>query len=507
MSDSTGSAPHSASPLHPGDTSFFGHPRGLATLFFTEMWERFSYYGGRGILILFMTAAVTTGGLGMTAATAAAIYGLYTASVYLFALPGGWVADRLLGQRSSVFWGGLLIAAGNFGIAAHGSLGMASFYSGLVLIVLGTGLLKPNVSTIVGELYPEGGARRDAGFSIFYMGINIGAFVAPLICGYLGENIDWHLGFAAAGVGMILGLIQYRLGWGYLGEAGKFREEGRETKPQALRQLMLGVALVGVIAIVLYFLGSRGTLNITLEGAAQATGVIILAIAVLFFASVLGFGGLDSVEKKRVVVIFFLFLGAAMFWAGFEQAASSLNLFAERLTDRNVFGWEAPASWLQAINPLFIITLAPVFGWLWVWLDKRKKEPSLPMKFGFGLLLLGVGFLVIAWGATYTVEGQLVSPGWLISTYFLHTCGELFLSPVGLSSITKLSPPKFVGQMMGTWFMGAALGNLVAGLVAGQFETLPLPQLFMAVSASVGVAGVLFFVFAKPIRRMMGGVH
>ena len=507
MSDSTGSAPTSPSPVIPGENSFFGHPRGLATLFFTEMWERFSFYGGRGILILFMTAAVTTGGLGMTAATAAAIYGIYTASVYLFALPGGWVADRLLGQRSSVFWGGLLIAAGNFSVALHGSGGMTAFYSGLILIVLGTGLLKPNVSTIVGELYPEGGARRDAGFSIFYMGINIGAFVAPLICGYLGENIDWHLGFAAAGVGMVLGLIQYRLGWGYLGNAGKFREEARAGKSQAVRQLFMGIALVGIIATVLYFLGSRGTINITLEGAAQATGVIILAIAVLFFGSVLGFGGLDSVEKKRVVVIFILFLGASIFWAGFEQAASSLNLFAERLTDRNVLGWEAPASWLQSINPLFIITLAPVFGWLWIWLEQRKKEPSLPMKFGLGLVLLGVGFLVIAWGATYTVEGQLVSPGWLVSTYFLHTCGELCLSPVGLSSITKLSPPKFVGQMMGTWFMGAALGNLVAGLVAGQFETLPLPQLFLTVSISVGVMGVLFFVFARPIRRMMGGVH
>ncbi len=507
MSDTTGSAPGAASPVHPGDTSFFGHPRGLATLFFTEMWERFSFYGGRGILILFMTAAVATGGLGMSAATAAAIYGIFTASVYLFALPGGWVADRLMGQRGSVFWGGVLIAAGNLSLAAHGTGGMPAFYGGLILIVLGTGLLKPNVSAIVGDLYPEGGARRDAGFSIFYMGINIGAFVAPLICGSLGEKIDWHLGFLAAGVGMILGLIQYRLGWGYLGDAGKFREEARDTRSQATRQLIFGVAFVAVIAIVLYVLGTRGTINITLEGAAQATGVIILAIAVLFFASVLSFGGLDSVEKKRVVVIFILFLGASIFWAGFEQAASSLNLFAERLTDRNVLGWEAPASWLQSINPLFIITLAPVVGWLWVWLDKREKEPSLPLKFGLGLLLLGVGFLVIAWGATYTVQGQLVSPGWLVSTYFLHTVGELFLSPVGLSSITKLSPPKFVGQMMGTWFMGAALGNLVAGLVAGQFETLPLPELFFTVAISVGVMGVLFVLAARPIRKLMGGVH
>ena len=507
MSDTTGSDPGAVSPVNPGDTSFFGHPRGLATLFFTEMWERFSFYGGRGILILFMTAAVATGGLGMSAATAAAIYGIFTASVYLFALPGGWVADRLMGQRGSVFWGGVLIAAGNLALAAHGTGGMPAFYGGLILIVLGTGLLKPNVSAIVGDLYPEGGARRDAGFSIFYMGINIGAFVAPLICGSLGEKIDWHLGFLAAGVGMILGLIQYRLGWGYLGDAGKFREAARATRPSAVRQLMFGVAFVAVIALALYLLGSSGTINITLEGAAQATGVIILAIAVLFFGSVLSFGGLDSVERKRVVVIFILFLGASIFWAGFEQAASSLNLFAQRLTDRNVLGWEAPASWLQSINPLFIITLAPVFAWLWVWLDRRKQEPSLPLKFGFGLLLLGVGFLVIAWGATYTVEGQLVSPGWLVSTYFLHTCGELCLSPVGLSSITKLSPPKFVGQMMGTWFMGAALGNLIAGLVAGQFETLPLPQLFLTVSISVGVVGVLFFLFARPIKSLMGGVH
>jgi POT family proton-dependent oligopeptide transporter len=409
-----------------------------------------------------------------------------------------------MGQRNSVVAGGVLIAAGNFSIATPG---MATFYLGLILIVLGTGLLKPNVSTIVGELYPEGGARRDAGFSIFYMGINVGALVAPLICGYLGENINWHLGFAAAGVGMVLGLIQYRLGWGFLGEAGKFREEARATRGQAVRQAMLGVLLAVIIALVLYLLGSRGVLNITLEGAAQATGVIILAIAVLFFASVLAFGHMVSVEKRRVVLIFLLFLGAAIFWAGFEQAASSLNLFAERLTDRTVLGWEAPASWLQAINPLFIIALAPVFGWLWVATNNIGREPSLPVKFGLGLVLLGVGFLVIAWGATYATDGNLVSPGWLVSTYFLHTCGELCLSPVGLSSITKLSPPRFVGQMMGTWFMGTALGNLVAGLVAGQFERMPLPQLFFTVAITVGVAGVLFFLAARWIRKMMGGVH
>jgi proton-dependent oligopeptide transporter, POT family len=489
------------------DKSFFGHPRGLSTLFFTEMWERFSYYGGRGILILFMTAAIAEGGLGMTATTAAAIYGLYTAGVYLLALPGGWVADRLLGQRHSVFVGGILIAAGNFSLATPGT---ATFYLGLLLIVLGTGLLKPNVSAIVGDLYPEGGARRDAGFSIFYMGINIGAFVAPLICGYLGEKVDWHLGFAAAGVGMVLGLIQYRYGFKFLGEAGRLKDEAQSTRAGAIRLAVIGIATVAVIALVLVWLGRSGILNVTLTGAARVTGVVILAIAMLFFASILAFGHLESIEKKRVVVIFFLFLGAAMFWGGFEQAASSLNLFADQRTDRVLFGWTAPASWLQSINPLFIIALAPVFGWLWVALGSRN--PSIPVKFGLGLVLLGAGFLVMAWAATYTTPGMAedpsmgVSPAWLVATYFLHTCGELCLSPVGLSSITKLSPPKYVGQMMGTWFMGAALGNLIAGLVAGYFETLPLPGLFTWVAITVVVAGLFFLVFRGPIKRLTGGV-
>ncbi len=486
------------------DKQFFGHPRGLATLFFTEMWERFSYYGGRAILILYMPAAIAEGGLGMTVVKAAAVYGLYTAGVYLLALPGGWIADRLVGQRSAVFMGGTLIAAGNFSLA---SPGLPMFYLGLTLIILGTGMLKPNVSAIVGDLYPEGGARRDAGFSIFYMGINVGAFVAPLICGYLGENVNWHLGFAAAGIGMVLGLIQYRLGYGYLKDAGLYHDEARATRPDAVRKGMMGVGMVVAIAVVIMLLSRAGVMTVTIEGAARATGVIILAIAIVFFGSVLLFGGLDDTEKKRVVVIFLLFVGAALFWAGFEQAGSSMNLFAKELTNRNVLGWEVPASWLQSVNPLFIIVLAPVFGWLWVFLNNRELEPPLPVKFGAGLVLLGAGFFVMAWGATYTVEGQLVSPGWLVSTYFLHTCGELSLSPVGLSSITKLSPKRYVGQMMGTWFMGAALGNLVAGLVAGLFETLPLPTLFSRVAFTVVIAGLFFVLFYRPIRNMMGGVR
>ena len=484
----------------PSGKKFFGHPRGLATLFFTEFWERFSYYGMRGILVLYLVNQVS--GMALSDVEAGAIYGMYTAGVYLLALPGGWVADRIIGQQRAVFVGGSIIAAGHFSMAIPSS---TTFFIGLGLIVIGTGLLKPNVSAIVGDLYPEGGARRDAGFSVFYMGINAGALLGPLVVGFLGENISWHLGFSAAGVGMVLGLIQYKMGLGYLGDAGHIRESQVSKVPQATKQLMIGVGVTAAIMALIMILKSVGALSLDLEGMANATGVIIVALAVSYFGYVLTFGGLDGSEKKRVMFIFFLFLGSALFWSGFEQAGSSLNLFAERLTDRNVFGFEAPASWLQSINPLFIVLLAPVAGALWVKLGDR--DPSIPVKFAIGLTLLGVGFLVLAWGATYTDGGNLVSPAWLVVTYFLHTTGELALSPVGLSSVTKLSPPRLVGQMMGIWFMGTALGNLIAGLVGGRMETLPVTQIFVTVGMFVIGSGVLFFIFSRPIKNLAPDVH
>jgi len=489
-------------PLRPDQTGFFGHPRGLATLFFTEMWERFSYYGMRGILILFMVDAIQTGGLGMTDGKAAAIYGLYTAGVYLMALPGGWFADKLVGARNAVFYGGFLIAAGQFSLA-FASTTPAGFYSGLALIVLGTGLLKPNVSAIVGDLYPEGGSRRDAGFSIFYMGINLGAFVGPLVCGALGEQIAWKYAFMAAGTGMVLGLIQYRVGAGLADLGGAPRLESAERK-RTNQTLFLAVVAIVAVAAILSFLQSRGITSFNLQQAAGATGAFIVGLAMVYFAYQLVFGGLDTVEKKRMVVIFFLFIGAALFWSGFEQAGSSMNLFADRLTDRVLFGWEVPASWLQSVNPIFIIIFAPVFGWLWVALGSRN--PSIPMKFGMGLILLGIGFLVMAWAAVYASPENGVSPMWLVVTYFLHTSGELCLSPVGLSSITKLAPKRLVGQSMGIWFMGAALGNLIAGLAAGQMETLPLTQLFGTVAAIVIGSGILFVLFKGPIHKLTAGV-
>jgi POT family proton-dependent oligopeptide transporter len=486
------------------DTRWFGHPRGLSTLFFTEMWERFSYYGMRAILVLFMTNAVTTGGMGLDDVTATAIYGLYTAAVYVVALPGGWVADHVLGLRRAVFWGGVVIAAGHFTLAIPNDI---AFYIGLTLIVIGTGLLKPNISAIVGDLYPEGGARRDAGFSIYYMGINVGGFLGPLVCGYLGEEVDWHLGFGAAGVGMVLGLIQYSLGGRHLGTAGELRPEMRapEKRAASKRALLTSLEAAVGLALIVGTLHAIGAIRLSLLNFVDWTGVFIVSLAAFYLLYVVLFGGLTTVEKKRIGVIAVCFLAAACFWSGFEQAGSSMNLFAERLTDRVIGGWEMPASWLQSVNGVFIILLAPLFSALWIWMGSRN--PSIPAKMGFGLMFLGVGFAVLAWGSVNATLENPVSPVWLVVTYFFHTVGELCLSPIGLSSITRLSPARYVGQMMGIWFMGAALGNLVAGRVAGLIESLPLPQLFGSVTMfSVG-AGLVLLMFSKPLRGWIGNAN
>ncbi|MEJ2217631.1 MAG: peptide MFS transporter [Gemmatimonadota bacterium] len=484
------------------DTSFFGHPKGLATLFFTEMWERFSFYGMRGILILFMTAPIATGGLGFAVPKAAAIYGLYAAFVYLLALPGGWLADKVVGQRNAVLYGGILIAAGQFALVINS---VNSFYLGLVLLVLGVGLLKPNVSTMVGELYAEQqGARRDAAFSIFYMGINIGALVAPLVAGYLGEKISWRLGFAAAGVGMLAGLAQYLITGRNLGDAGILKGE-REERVRGARQFGLGLLVVFVILAALIGLNNSGAISISIQAVAAAGGYLIFGIMVLYFTYMMVFGGLNGVERKRVVVIFILFIFSAVFWSGFEQAGSSLNLVAERLTSRVAFGWQIPASWFQSVNPIFIVLLAPVFAWLWVALGKR--EPSSPAKFTAGLFLMAAGFMVLSLATAHASEGHRISPMWLVLTYFLHTSGELSLSPVGLSVVTKLAPRRMVGQMMGIWFMSISLGELIAGLLAGLFTQVAPTILFRNVALYGAIAGLVLAFLIKPIRKLMSGVH
>jgi len=501
----------------PAQSGFFGHPRGLSTLFFTEMWERFSYYGMRALLILFMTTETThviTGsggvvlrenpGMGLDVGTAAAIYGLYTSLVYIMALPGGWVADNLWGQRKAVFVGGCIIALGHFTMAVPTE---TTFFGGLVLIILGTGLLKPNVSTVVGELYPEGGARRDAGFSIFYMGINIGAFAGPLITGWLGEGYNWHWGFGAAGVGMVLGLIQYRLGARYLGDAGGLKTD--DTAAQLATRARRFYAVSGAVAAAVFAFGSlvaAGVIPLSLTQIATYLGYGVLVLVGLYFAYLWTAGGHSTEENKRLFVIFWLFLLIAVFWSGFEQAGSSLNLFAQDLTQRTFGDVTIPASALQSINPMFIILLAPVFGSFWVWLERRQADPSIPMKAALGLLGLAMGFFVLSWGAANATPENPVSPAWLVVTYFLHTSGELAISPVGLSAITKLSPERRVGQMMGIWFVGAALGNLFAGLVAGQLETLAPFALFQTVAMIIGGVGIVALVASPWVKRMMGGV-
>ncbi len=477
------------------------HPRGLYTLFFTEMWERFSYYGMRALLILYMTAATTGAnpGLELDVATAGAIYGLYTGMVYLLGLPGGWVADRLWGQRKAVFVGGCVIAAGHFSMATPST---TMFFVGLALIALGTGLLKPNVSSMVADLYPKKDARRDAGFSIFYMGINLGGLLGPLACNWLGENYDWHLAFSLAGFGMILGLVQFRLSYGKLGDAGVLRNELSEDARRRLAKRFFGGCAVVAAALAVGGVLAAGA--ITLPQVAENVTVAILVIALLYFLNVIFFGGHSKQEVKQVVVIFWLFLLATVFWSGFEQAGSSLNLFARDYTDRTIGSWTYPAGWLQSVNSLFIIIFAPVFGSLWVWLANRKANPSTPLKFALGLLLLAAGYLVVSWGAANATPDAPASASWLVVMYFLFTVGELVLSPVGLSAVTKLAPANRLSQMMGVWFVATALGNLIAGQVAGRLEGLEPSPLFGSVALIIGATG-LVALLASPFVKRWGG--
>ncbi len=558
----------SAGTLEAQQNDFFGHPRGLSTLFFTELWERFSYYGMRALLVLFMTAEAigNNPGLGLSVGEATAIYGLYTFFVYMLSLPGGWIADNIWGQRKAVFIGGIIIAMGHFSMAVPTT---TFFFIGLALIVIGTGLLKPNVSSMVGDLYPEGGAKRDAGFSIFYMGINFGAILGPLLCGLLGEGYNWHYGFTLAGFGMILGLISYKIGGKYLGTAGDLKVDvDPDTLAKRSKIFYTVVSIIGALIVLLGFLVSSGAIELALESLAGNLGLVAVVITIAFFGYIIFFGGHTGEEKKRLGVIFWLFILAAIFWSGFEQAGSSFNILASELVNRSagpsvflggigalmltallaiplgyytyktwirediwsvakiavVFtsvgllglvywmlsqvgkGWEIPASTLQLINPSFIVIFAPIFGFIWTWLASKNANPSIPMKFALGLLGLSAGFFVLAWGSANASSTNLVSPAWLIVMYFLHTVGELCLSPVGLSSMTKLSPKSRVSQMMGIWFVAAALGNLIAGLVAGQLENLAPASLFQAVALFVGGGGVIAILAAPSVKKLMGDI-
>jgi POT family proton-dependent oligopeptide transporter len=489
-----------------GDRRFFGHPGGLSTLFFTEMWERFSYYGIRPLLVLFMTAALADGGFGFERQQASAIVGIYAACVYLASLPGGWIADRWLGLRRAIWYGGVLIALGHLSIALSTLFAHQAFFLGLILIVMGTGLLKPNISAIVGDLYPEGGSRRDAGFSIFYMGINVGALIAPLITGLLGERVGWHLGFGAAGVGMLFGLITYRLrAHDTLGPIGLAPSAGAAEQ----RRVRTTVVVAAAIIVAVVIMAMTGVFRINPVAVGQRMRDIMLATALAYFLYLFLFAGLTTDEKKRIAVIVVLFIFATIFWSAFEQAPTSLNLFARDFTDRSLFGWEVPTLWLQSVNSLFVIALAPVFAALWVALGKRGHDVSSPSKFAFGLFFAGLGFFIMVAAANKVIAGGTavrVSMLWLSASYLLQTVGELALSPVGLSSMTKLAPRRFVGQMMGVWFMAAALGNLIAGLVGGHVDpenVAEMPVLFQRTALSLFLATAILGALVIPIRRMM----
>ncbi len=484
---------------------FFGHPRALSTLFFTEMWERFTFYGMRALLVLFLVDAVANGGYGFDDKTATAIYGLYTAAVFMAALPGGWIADRLIGAQRAVMAGGALMTIGNLMLVIPGP--PALFFAGLAVIILGVGLLKPNISTLVAELYPEGGGRRDAGFTIFYMGINLGAFVGPLIAGWLALQYGWRIGFLAAAIGMPLGLTQFWMSRARLGGAGEVphRHDGGAGLRRDWAVVAGAVALLALVA----FLLMSGVVAVDPAPLAKSAAYVLVGMAAAYFLYLFFGAGLDPTERKRVVVVLVMFVACALFWSGFEQAGSSMNLFAKRHTDRFLGGFEIPAGWFQSVQPAFVILFAPVFSALWVNLARRNLNPAAPLKFAFGLLLMGLGFLFMVKAAGIVAGGTQSPAYYLILTYLLHTFGELCLSPVGLSTVTKLAPARFVGQMMGVWFLASSLGKLTAGLIAGSFDPNDLaamPGRYFDIVVYGCTVGLVLLLISRPVTRLMGGV-
>ncbi len=482
------------------EATAFGHPRGLATLFFTEMWERFTYYGIQSILILFLVAASGRGGLGFGDESASAIWGLYLGGTYLLSLLGGWVADRLIGGRLAIASGGVLITAGNALLASGGT---RLFFLGLVFNVLGVGLLKPNVSTTVGELYPEGGSRRDAGFSIFYIGINIGSLLGPMLVPVVAQRYGWHAGFGLPALGMLLGVVQFLATRRYRGRAGA---APASTRPRSWLTLWILAAVIGAVTALM--LSGAVTIDPVALAARVSWAVgLLMAGYLLYMAS---FGGLTREERGRVFAMMTLFAASTVFWMAYMQMFGSLTLFAERYTDLDVFGWTMPAGDMQTIDPIFIIALAPVFAALWMRLGKRGRDLSSPAKFACGLLLMAAGMLVMYIAALRVLHGSKVSPLWLTVTYLLNACGELCLSPVGLSSTTKLAPARYAGQTMGLWFLTLALGSFLAGLLSGDYDAnhlATLPALYLKLFWWSAVAGAVMLLITQPVKRLMSGVR
>ncbi|MFD7410394.1 peptide MFS transporter [Kitasatospora purpeofusca] len=488
----------------PSGKTFLGHPRGLATLFMTEMWERFSFYGMRALLVLYLVAETKNGGLGYTAALGAAIVGVYNAMVYLFALPGGWVADRFWGPRKTVAIGGCIIMIGHFLLAVPAT---ASFFVGMAFIAVGSGLLKANISTMVGHLYDgPNDPRRDGGFTVFYMGINLGAFAAPLVIGTVGQKVDWHLGFALAGVGMALGLLQYLLGTRHL--SPKSNVVSSPISAEERNSVLRKAALWAAVAVVFYAVVAL-TGHFTIQWAIWPLSIAGIAIPTYYFARMKRDKDLSADEKSKMTGYIWFFVAAAVFWMIYDQSSSTLSIFADEKTSSTLFGFDFPTSWFQSLNPLYIMALAPVFAWLWVWLSKRGKNPSTTMKFAFGLVMVGASFMVMMLAMAAASGDTKVTPLWLAAVYLVQTVGELTVSPVGLSVTTKLAPAKYASQMMGLWFLAVTAGDCVASvfqLVLG--DSVVGSTWYFAVQGVMAIfAGFALAMYRKRVIALMGDVH
>ncbi|BCJ75574.1 MFS transporter [Catellatospora sp. IY07-71] len=489
-------------PQGPPVKTWMGHPGGLVVLFLTEMWERFSFYGMRAILTLFLAAELTDGGFGMTDVAAAALYSIYNSMVYFMALPGGWIADRLIGTRRSVLWGGIVIALGHYALAFSSH---AMFYLGLVLIVLGTGLLKPNISAMVGELYdkhPElHESRRDAGFTLFYLGINLGAFIAPLLTGYFAAKNDWHVAFGIAAVGMTVAVIQYVLGGRRLEGVGLRAHKPLQPHERGKILRIGAIVLVIVLALLIADIAA-GTYRA--EHVITALTVMALVVPALYFVTMFRDHTLTHQERSRISAYVWIFVGAMLFWMIYDQAGSLVNLFTENDVDRTVGSFEIPTAWFQSINPVLILLLAPVFAWLWTKLDRR--QPTTPVKFSMALVGIGISFLVMGVAGALAGRG-LISPLWIVLVYFIQTCAELLLSPVGLSVTTKLAPLRYASQVMGLWFLATAAGNALNTWVTPLSAKVPAGVYYGGLGLLAIGVGICFWIGARKIGQLMAGVH
>ena len=480
---------------------FLGHPVGLYILFLTEMWERFSYYGMRAILVLYLVGEVgiENAGLGWSNEDALALYGWYTMFVYVASIPGGIIADKILGQKKSVFVGGMLLVAGHSVLAIEA---MWAFYTGLTLIVMGVGMLKPNISTMVGGLYPKHEQdKRDLGFYIFYMGINLGAAASALIVGYIGETIGWHYGFGLAGIGMAFGQLTYWYGQRYLTHVGNLvideRDESEKTDSNLISSIfksnnsIVGFMITFALGMVIWLL--NGSLNY---------GLLVMGLAFAVGVAIVVYNDGNKIEKDRILVTYLSFLIIIVFWGSFEQAGGLLNVYAKQKTDLLINGFLVTASWFQSVNAIFILIFATIVGSFWVWWKNRKRESSSLFKMAIGVIIMGWGFFFMsAASMQYEVEG-LSSMHWLVLAYLFHTIGELCASPVALSFITKLAPDRWMAFMMGAYFAATGLGNKIAGLLGESATEIGEFKIFTGIAVFCTIFGLLVLLIIKPLKRL-----